>query len=148
MRDFFVFTMITKTRPWRHIYHDIEIPRPKSHDIERDPKAKKPRHRETEASWFQDIFSEDKKPRHRDPKAEKTRHQDSKTKKPRHRVSAEFWPLCPLILFPGCQCLVRCVLVSPFLNFSPKFISSTLYRVLWAVVLSATRCLFRTVPRS
>ena len=34
MRDFFVFTMITKTRPWRHIYHDIEIPRPKSHDIE------------------------------------------------------------------------------------------------------------------
>ena len=34
MCDFFVFTMITKTRPWRHIYHDIEIPRPKSHDIE------------------------------------------------------------------------------------------------------------------
>ena len=22
-----------KTRPWRHIYHDIGIPRPKSHDI-------------------------------------------------------------------------------------------------------------------
>ena len=34
MRDFFVFTMITKTRPWRHIYHDIGIPRPKNHDIE------------------------------------------------------------------------------------------------------------------
>ena len=34
MRDFFVFTMITKTRPWRHMYHDIEIPRPKNHDIE------------------------------------------------------------------------------------------------------------------
>ena len=44
MRDFFVFTMITKTRPWRHIYNDIgilrpknhgiEIPRPKKHDIE------------------------------------------------------------------------------------------------------------------
>ena len=33
MRDFFVFTMITKTRPWRHIYQDIEIPRPKNHDI-------------------------------------------------------------------------------------------------------------------
>ena len=33
MRDFFVFTMITKTRPWRHIYHDIEIPRPKNHNI-------------------------------------------------------------------------------------------------------------------
>ena len=25
----------TKTRSWRHIYHDIEIPRPKSHDIEK-----------------------------------------------------------------------------------------------------------------
>ena len=34
MRDFFVFTMITKARPWGHIYHDIEIPRPKNHDIE------------------------------------------------------------------------------------------------------------------
>ena len=34
MRDFSVFTMKTKTRPWRHKYHDIEIPRPKSHDIE------------------------------------------------------------------------------------------------------------------
>ena len=40
MRDFFVFTMITKTRPWRHIYHDIEIPRPKNHDIE-IPRPKK-----------------------------------------------------------------------------------------------------------
>ena len=35
MRDFFVFTMGTKTRQWRHIYHDIEIPRPKNHDIEK-----------------------------------------------------------------------------------------------------------------
>ena len=26
--------MKTKTRPWRHIYHDIEIPRPKIHNIE------------------------------------------------------------------------------------------------------------------
>ena len=34
MRGFLVFTMITKTRPWRHIYHDIGIPRPKNHDIE------------------------------------------------------------------------------------------------------------------
>ena len=34
MRDFFVFTVITKTRPWRHIYHDIGIPRPENHDIE------------------------------------------------------------------------------------------------------------------
>ena len=24
----------TKSRPWRHIYHDTEIPRPKNHDIE------------------------------------------------------------------------------------------------------------------
>ena len=34
MRDFFVFTMIKKTRLWRHIYHNIGIPRPKNHDIE------------------------------------------------------------------------------------------------------------------
>ena len=26
--------MKTKTRPWRHIYHHIEIPRPKNYDIE------------------------------------------------------------------------------------------------------------------
>ena len=26
--------MKTKTRPWRHTYHDIEIPRPKNYDIE------------------------------------------------------------------------------------------------------------------
>ena len=31
--QFFVFTMITKTRQWRHIYHDIGIPKPKNHDI-------------------------------------------------------------------------------------------------------------------
>ena len=34
MRDIFVFTMITKTRPWRHIYHNIRIPIPKNHNIE------------------------------------------------------------------------------------------------------------------
>ena len=34
MCDSFIFTMITKTRLWRHIYHDIGIPRPKNHDIE------------------------------------------------------------------------------------------------------------------
>ena len=34
MRGFFVFTMITKARRWRPIYHDTEIPRPKNHDIE------------------------------------------------------------------------------------------------------------------
>ena len=44
MRDFFVFTMITKARPWRHIYHDIEIPRPKNHDIE----IPRPKHHDIE----------------------------------------------------------------------------------------------------
>ena len=34
LRGFSVFTMKTKTRPWRHMYHGIEIPRPKNHDIE------------------------------------------------------------------------------------------------------------------
>ena len=33
MRDFFVFTIITKTRSWRHIYHNIGIPRTKNLDI-------------------------------------------------------------------------------------------------------------------
>ena len=40
MHDFFVFTMITKTRPWRYIYHDMGIPRSKNHDIE-IPRPKK-----------------------------------------------------------------------------------------------------------
>ena len=34
MRDFFVFMMITRMRPWRHIYNSVGIPRPKNHDIE------------------------------------------------------------------------------------------------------------------
>ena len=90
-----------KTRPWRHIYHDIGIPRSKSHDTE----IPRPKNHDIEkqrptTSWFQGIFSEDEKPRHRDSKTEKPRHQDSKTKKPRHQVSAEFWPLCPLIDHP------------------------------------------------
>ena len=92
----------TKTRPWRHIYHDIENPRPKSHDIEiPSPKNRdiEKRRQLTTTSWFQDIFSEEKKPRHQDSKAEKPRYRDSKTKKPRHWVSAEFWPLFPLIDF-------------------------------------------------
>ena len=56
MRDFFVFTKITKTRPRRHIYHhigilrpknhDIEIPRPKSHNIE----IPRPKHHDIE-TW-------------------------------------------------------------------------------------------------
>ena len=48
MRDFFFFTMITKARPWRHIYHDIEIPRPKNHDIE----IPRPKNRDIE-KWRQ-----------------------------------------------------------------------------------------------
>ena len=42
---------------------------------------------------------------------------------------------------------VNVLLVSPFLNFSPKFFSFTLYHVLWPIVLSATWCLFRTAPK-
>ena len=49
MRDIFVFTMITKARPWRHIHDDIEIPKPKSHDIESRFQDQK-----TMASRFQD----------------------------------------------------------------------------------------------
>ena len=30
---FSVFMMETKTSPWRHIYHDIQILRPKKYDI-------------------------------------------------------------------------------------------------------------------
>ena len=42
----------TKTRPWRHIYHDIKIPRPKNHDIEiprpknRDIEIPRPKNRD------------------------------------------------------------------------------------------------------
>ena len=50
--------------------------------------------------------------------------------------------------FPGRQCLVCCTLVSPFLNCSPIFFSSTLYRIICPIVLSATWCIFRTAPRS
>ena len=44
MGDFFVFTMITKTRPWRHIYHDIGNSNPKNYDIE----IPRPKNREIE----------------------------------------------------------------------------------------------------
>ena len=47
-------------------------------------------------------YSKTKKPRHRDSKPEKPRHRDSKTKKSRHWISAEFWPLCPLIFYTPC----------------------------------------------
>ena len=92
MRDFFVFTMITKTRPWRHIYHDIEIPRPKNHDIEiprpknYDTEIPRPKNHgiEKRRQISHDIviprrfFSEDieisRLPRHRDSKDKKPRH--------------------------------------------------------------------------
>ena len=103
MRDFFVFTMIMKTRPWR-------IPRPKNHDIEilrlknRDIEIRGLKHHgiEKRRQISHDIviprrfFSEDieisRLPRHR----------DSKDKKPRHWVPVEFWSLCPLINNSDC----------------------------------------------
>ena len=91
MRDFFVFTMITKTRPWRHVSRH------------KDSKTKKLRHQD----------SKTKKQRHRDSKTKKLRHRDSKAKKPQHRVPVEFWPLCPLIDFDrltlGVLVVTRCV---------------------------------------
>ena len=60
-----------------HIYHNIEIPRPKKHDIEK-------RRQLTNGIAIPRHFSEDKKPRHRNSKAEKPQHQDSKTKKLRY----------------------------------------------------------------
>ena len=62
MRDFFVFTMITKARPWRHIYHDIEIPRPKNHDIEiprpknHDIEIPRPKSHDIEFLWNSDPY--------------------------------------------------------------------------------------------
>ena len=75
----FVFTMITKTRPWRHIYHDIRIPRPENHDIE-IPRPKK-RHRD----------SKTKKPRNRDSGTKTPRHRETETNKLRHRNSKAFF---------------------------------------------------------
>ena len=93
-----------KTRQWRHIYHDIGIPRPKSHDI-KIPRAKncqieirelKHHHVKKQGHDSKAFFSEDKKPQHWDSKTEKPWHRDSK--KPWHWVSAEFWPLFLLIV--------------------------------------------------
>ena len=109
MRDSFIFTMITKTSLWRHIYHDSGIPRPKNHDIE-IPKPKNHdieiRRPKTTTSRFQDQKNHDieirglkhqkmktNKPQHRDysqglfSEDKKPRHQDSNIKKPRHRDS-------------------------------------------------------------
>ena len=95
--------MKTKTSPWRHIYHDIEIPRPKKHSL-KNPSPKNcdidvrvlkhhPSRKERQLNHNienQGIFSNDENPRHPDSKTEKPRHRDSKTKKPRHQVTSEF----------------------------------------------------------
>ena len=62
---------------WRHIYHDIELPRPKNCNIEKQRQL-------THDIVIPRVFSKDKKPRHRNSKAKKPRHRDSKTKKPRY----------------------------------------------------------------
>ena len=74
MRDFFDFTLITKTRPWRHIYPDIGIPRPKNHDIE-IPRLK---NHNIEISRPKNHDSGTKTPRHREMETNKPRHRDSK----------------------------------------------------------------------
>ena len=92
--DFFVFTMITKTRTWRHIlYHGIGIPRPKNHDIEiprpknRNIKISGQKHHDIEKRRqisynivILSNFLEDKQSGHRDSKTKKPQHRDSKTK--------------------------------------------------------------------
>ena len=51
---FSIFMMKTKARPWRHIYQETEIPRPKNRDIEipgpkkRDIKIRGLKHHNTE----------------------------------------------------------------------------------------------------
>ena len=92
MRGSFAFSMIIKTRPWRHIYHDIGIPRKKPHDIE-IPRQKnhyiqirglknhdiEKRRQVNHDIVFQGVFSEDKESRHRDSKTKIPRDRDSKT---------------------------------------------------------------------
>ena len=56
--------MKTKTRPWRHKYHDIEIPRPENHDIE----IPRPKHRDIEIRGLKHH----------------ARHRETETIKPRH----------------------------------------------------------------
>ena len=48
----------TKTRPWRHIYHDIGIPRPENYDTEiPGPKMdKKPRYQDSKTEKPQSAF--------------------------------------------------------------------------------------------
>ena len=43
----------TKTKLWRHIYYDIEVPRPKSHDIE----IPRPKSHDIEFLWNSDPYA-------------------------------------------------------------------------------------------
>ena len=104
MRDIFVFMMITTMRSWRHMWHDLGIPRPKNHDIE----IPRPKNRGIEIRGLKhhDIekrrqISQDKKPQHQDFQTKKPPHRDSKTKKLWHQVPVEFWPLFHLIAYDG-----------------------------------------------
>ena len=120
MRDFFIFTMITKTRPWRYIYHDTWVPGPKNHDI----KIPRPKDRDIKIWGLKYDNIETNKPRHFDFKTffHRTRSHDIKIprlnnhdieiprlknhdieiprSKPWHQVPVEFWPLCALIVRP------------------------------------------------
>ena len=94
MRHFFVFTMIMKTRPWRHIHHDIEIPRLKSHDIEI------PRPKSHDIEKRRQISHDIVIPRRffRGQKATTSRFQDEKATK---SSSCGILTLKPLISNPG-----------------------------------------------
>ena len=84
----------TKTRPWKHIYHDIEIPRPKSHDIE----IPRPKNRDIEKrrQLTHDIVI----PRHffRGQKATTSRFQGRKTTTLRFQdQKATTWSSCRIL---------------------------------------------------
>ena len=61
----------------------------------------------------------------------------NQTYHPAHQLSLP-WPSVSCSLYPGFA----------LSKFFTDFFSSTLYRILWPVVLSATWYLFRTAPRS
>ena len=128
MHDFSVLTIKTKTRPWRDIYHGIEITRPKKQDIE----TSRPKSHNIEILRTKNHDIETGVLKHHDiekrrqlshsivilrhffsgQKATASGSQDWKTttsrfqyQKPPHQVSAKFWPLCLLIVtaadYPG-----------------------------------------------
>ena len=97
---FYMFSIWKQKRPWRNIYYDIEISITKSDDIEI------PRPKNLDIDIWELKHHDIKKrrqishgimiPRHLF-RGQKSWHREFKTKKSRHRVSAELWPLCPLI---------------------------------------------------